>query len=144
MGRTRTLWALRGLVVLGGWTVAAVTFLDPRWGAAAAAAVAVFITAACLWLARVSGPMHQCPGRHEARHRLLREQRALLVQVAANAERLAVHEEQLGGYEKAWAFLADLAPGQWDARRRRDLHLVRDVGGGEDELGQRAGLLSAG
>ena len=70
-------------------------------------------------------------------------QKALLARVAANEGRLAVHEEQLTSYEKAWAFLANLGPGQWDPQHKRDLRLVRD----DDEeqggqRGRRAGLLA--
>lgn len=143
MGRTAMVWALRGLAVLGGWAVAAVTFLDPRWGAATAVMTAVFITLSALWVAKTSGPLHECPGRHVARHRHLEQEKAILARLAANSKRLEVHEQQLTSYEKAWSFLAEIVPDGWDPRPKRDLRLVRDDDGEQGaQRGRRAGLLA--
>ena len=90
-------------------------------------------------MARASGPIHQCSGRHEARHRRLEIDEALAARVAENDKRLRDHERQLTGYEKLFAALG-LNP------RRHGLQVIQ--GGQHDDddegrLGRRAGLLSA-
>ena len=118
------------------------TFLDPRLGAATAITTAVFITAAVLWVARASGPIHQCSGRHEARHRRPEIDEALAARVAENDKRLRDHERQLTGYEKLFAALGLTPPG---TARRGGLRLIQGEQHDDDEgrLGRRAGLLSA-
>ena len=125
LGRSGIVWALRGLVVLGGWAVAGVTFWDPRWGAAAAATAAVFITGSALWLAMTAGPLHQCPGRH--RESLLR------AAVDDNTRRIDQAEKFFG------------ALGLSSRRAQGGLHLIQGVQEDErpeDGRSQRAGLLA--
>ena len=122
MARNGIVWALRGLVVLGGWALAGVTFWDPRWGLGAAVAAAVFITASALWLAMTDGPLHQCPGQH-ARPALLR---------AAVED----HEKRLRNYDGLFSVLGlgHSSPG---------LHLIQGVQEDDKaERDQRAGLLT--
>ena len=106
------------------------TSLDPRLGAAAAITVAVFITASALWAAKTSGPLHQCPGRHEARHRQLEQEKAILA-------KLDHHEQQLTGYEKFFLIL-----GLSGSSRRHGLHLIQGEQQDEEDRGRRAGLLT--
>ena len=122
MARSGIVWALRGLVVLGGWAVAGVTFWDPRWGAAAAVTAAVFITGSALWLAKTSGPLHQCPGRHR--------ESLLHARVDDNTRRL-------NEYSKLFRVLGLNPP---CTPRHQGLHLIQ--GEQEDERGQQAGLLA--
>ncbi len=128
LGRGGIVWALRGVVVLGGWAVAGVTFWDPRWGVAAAVTAAVFISGSALWLAMTDGPMHQCPGQH-ARPTLLR---------AAVDE----HERRLRNYDGLFRVLGvgNSSPGM---HRPQGLHLIQGVQEDDkDERDQRAGLLA--
>lgn len=142
MGQTRLVWVLRGVVLTGCWAAFGVAFLHPGLGRDAAGLAAVLTDTSALVVMKVAGPIHSCPGRHHAKNRWMRQQKAILAKVSQNAERLDGCERQLGNYDRAWSVLAGLAPGQWDPRHKKGLHLVREDGSEDGEGSRRAGLLA--